>query len=443
MNKTIFITSCHSLISRNILFTGILDILTKKGIKVVIIVPQGKIEYFQKTFAREGVSIEGAKIHSKRREGIMKYLSLTALRTKTLYIKRKTEMKGSGSILSLFLNNAFMHTLIRFIEGISYTDHIFSDLFKKYSPSSVFITDIQNEIDLALLNEANKNNIYTLGMVRSWDNLTSKGLIRVVPDRLIVWNEIIKKEATTLHEIDENIISIVGIPHYDAYKSYDYSNKKAFFDKIGADINKKMILVIPIGDRYLRENNVDRDIVDILDKTLPDNYQILVRLPPGDYVRELEDNPNQFKRIKVLYDRARSTHDNIKITEIHKDDDIHLGQTLNWSDIVISGPSTVVIDAVFMNRPTILFGFDGYRKKDYFDSIKRFYDYDNFIPIIESKGARLASSESEMNELIKKYIDNPNLDQEFRKDLTDKEVKYSDGTATSHLASVLIDSFNR
>lgn len=443
MNKTIFITSCHSLISRNILFTGVLDLLVKEGIRVVIIVPEAKIEYFKKTFERDGIHIEGVKIHSKKREGMMKYLSLTALRTKTLFIKRKTEMKGSGSIMNIFLNNHLMHSVIRIVERLSYKDSIFKDLFKKYSPSSVFITDIQNEIDLALLNEAKKNNIYTLGMVRSWDNLTSKGLIRVIPNRLIVWNEIIENEAVTLHDIDKNIISIIGIPHYDAYKTYDYSDKKAFFDKIGADINKKIILVIPIGDRYLRENNVDKDIVDILDKTLPQNYQILVRLPPGDYVRELEDNPNQFKRIKVLYDRAKSTHENIKITEIHKDDDIHLAHTLNWSDIVISGPSTVVIDAVFMNRPTILFGFDGYKNKGYFDSIRRYYDYDNFIPIIESKGARLATSESEMNELVKKYMANPSLDKEYRNDLTNKEVKYSDGTATSHLASVLIDSFKK
>ena len=37
--------------------------------------------------------------------------------------------------------------------------------------------------------------------VKSWDNLSSKSLIRPVPDRVFVWNEIQRKEATTLHSI--------------------------------------------------------------------------------------------------------------------------------------------------------------------------------------------------------------------------------------------------
>jgi enolase len=36
MSKTIFITSCHPLISRNIISTGILDNLLKNNIKIII-----------------------------------------------------------------------------------------------------------------------------------------------------------------------------------------------------------------------------------------------------------------------------------------------------------------------------------------------------------------------------------------------------------------------
>ncbi len=440
MNKTIFITSCHPLISRNIISTGILDLLLKNSTRVILIVPTQKVDYFTKAFGKEGVFVEGINIDLGKREGLLKYLSLASLNTNTLNIKRKTEMKGSGSFTKFFLSNFLSHFIIRKIEKYSYNKNIFGNLFKKYNPSSIFVTDIQNEIDIALLIEAQRDKIYTLGMVRSWDNLTSKGLIRVIPDRLIVWNDIVKDEAIKFHDIKRDDIEIVGIPHYDDYKRYDYSDKKSFFDRIGADINKKLALVIPIGDRYLRDNTVDRDIVSILDKHLPQNYQILVRMPPGDYVRELENKPNQFNRIKVIYDRSYMTTDNIKTTEIRKDDDIHLGQTLFWSDIVISGPSTVVIDSVYMNKPIILFGFDGYKKRDYYDSIRRYYDYDNFVPIIKSGGAKFAVTIDDFIESVKKYIENPKLDEEKREDLIQKEVAILDGNSTGKLFNVLIES---
>ncbi len=439
MSKTIFITSCHPLISRNIISTGILDNLLKNNIKIVLIVPKFKTDYFNKTFARPNVIVEGIDIKLGKRESLFKYLSLASINTNTLNIKRKTEMKGSGSFAKFFLSNFLDQLFISKLEKYLYNKNIFGDLFKKYNPNSVFITDIQNEIDIALLLEAQSNRIYTLGMVRSWDNLTSKGLIRVIPDRLVVWNEIVKSEAIKFHDIKERTIDIVGIPHYDDYKKYDYSDKEAFFDKIGADINKKIALVIPIGDRYLRDNTVDKDIVDILNKNLPENYQILVRMPPGDYVRELENKSNNFNRIKVIYDRSYMATDNIKTTEIRKDDDIHLGQTLFWSDIVISGPSTLVIDSVYMNKPTILFAFDGYKKRNYYDSIRRYYDYDNFVPIIESEGARFATSIESFIKSIDEYIKNPKLDEDNRKNLVKKEVFVLDGQSTNKLSEVLIE----
>ena len=37
--------------------------------------------------------------------------------------------------------------------------------------------------------------------VHSWDNLTNKGLIRVLPDRVFVWNEAQKREAVAMHRV--------------------------------------------------------------------------------------------------------------------------------------------------------------------------------------------------------------------------------------------------
>ena len=35
----------------------------------------------------------------------------------------------------------------------------------------------------------------------SWDNLTNRGLVRIAPDRVLVWNEHQKREAVTYHDV--------------------------------------------------------------------------------------------------------------------------------------------------------------------------------------------------------------------------------------------------
>ncbi len=439
--KTIFITSCHPLISRNILSTKLLETLVKESVRVVLIIPKIKEDYFVKAFGRKGVEVRGIDVVVGKREMLMRYLSLAALNTKTLEIKRKTEMEGNGAVMTHIASTKFGRTVIRSIEKLTYTHSLFKTLFAEYKPDIVFSTDIQSEIDVAMLMEAQKKGIYTVGMVRSWDNLTSKGLIRVIPDKLLVWNGIIKAEALKLHDIVESTISVVGIPHYDEYKSFRFTenDKKLFFEKIGADINKKLVLFIPIGDRYLKNNTVDRDIVTLLDKVLPDSYQVLVRLPPGDYVRKLEDATSQFAPGRVMYDRPSTKFENIKQTELGKEEDIHLAQTLSWSGLVVSGPSTAIIDAAFFDKPVILFGFDGYESRDYFESIRRYYDYDNFIPILKSGGARLASSVEDFTFLVRRYLEDPKKDAEFRKALVLGQGNFDDAQSTERLSKIILD----
>ena len=54
-------------------------------------------------------------------------------------------------------------------------------------------------------------------LVTSWDNLTSKGRIRVVPDSVIVWNETQRLEAITYHGVDPDRIVLTGAQQFDRW----------------------------------------------------------------------------------------------------------------------------------------------------------------------------------------------------------------------------------
>ncbi len=53
--------------------------------------------------------------------------------------------------------------------------------------------------------------------VFSWDNLTTKGLIHELPDAVIVWNEVQKREAVDLHAVPEDRVTAVGAPRFDGF----------------------------------------------------------------------------------------------------------------------------------------------------------------------------------------------------------------------------------
>ena len=85
--KTIFITNFHLIISRNILATDILRILRENDTRVVIIVPEQKKEYFQKTYGGENVIVEGIKANqpSRSKTGLVfKRLSHAMLNTESV-----------------------------------------------------------------------------------------------------------------------------------------------------------------------------------------------------------------------------------------------------------------------------------------------------------------------------------------------------------------------
>ncbi len=434
--KTVFISSFHSLISRNILSTPLISEFQKRGFQVVILTPKDKQYFFEEEFSKKGAIIEPVNTKVTGWEKFLRYLALSTLRTSSLEIKRKTELKGSGAFVSKFLSlggvGIFLTRLLSrfFVPGWRY-----EGLFKKYQPVLVFVTDVQSELDVRLIKESKEQRVPVVGMVRSWDNLTAKGLVRIIPDRLLVNNETLLKEAVEIQKITPSLVEIIGIPHYDLYIHGRRSSREDFFKKIGGDPLKKLILFTHTGDRYIKNNNVDADILKILESSTESNVQVLVRFPPADTVMFLDGKLNTEK---VLFDRPSTRFKTIKNTELSAEDDIHLADTLYYSDVVVTGPSTICVDAAFFNKPTILIGFDGDYTRLYYESLRRYYDYSHLKPVVASGGVRLVETERDLSRILRSYLMDPEQDQEGRDRIVKEECFSRDGKSTDRLVSSLL-----
>jgi hypothetical protein len=81
--------------------------------------------------------------------------------------------------------------------------------------------------------------------VLSWDNLTNKGLIRVQPDKVFVWNEAQKGEAVAMHGTSPENVVVTGAMVYDQwFARRPSSTRDEFCTRVGLDAARPFLLYL-------------------------------------------------------------------------------------------------------------------------------------------------------------------------------------------------------
>jgi hypothetical protein len=105
------------------------------------------------------------------------------------------------------------------IEEVIPSATLFEDFISSEKPDLILVTPL---VDYGSYQTDYVKGAHRLGipvgfLPFSWDNLTNRGLIRVRPDRILVWNEIQRKEAVELHHMPEDQVVVTGAPRFDEF----------------------------------------------------------------------------------------------------------------------------------------------------------------------------------------------------------------------------------
>ena len=298
--------------------------------------------------------------------------------------------------------------------------------------------DVKHILDAQFLYEAKTRNIHTMGMVRSWDYLTAKGIVRANPDKMLVHNEIIKNEAVRLVDMRPEDVIVVGIPHYDLFTNEDRSSREALFKKIGLSSDKQVLFFGSVGRKF---GATDNQIFDILDKAihsgvLPKNLAVFVRLPPFDALsKEAQYCQEHFV---FEYPGVSFEGHGRKENEMSKEDLRHLADLIYYSEVVVTGPSTVCIDAAALDKPIVCLGFEGYDKRPYFESIIHRYDFDHMQLFVRTGAGIITHNEKEFLSLINHAIQYPEDRRQERAQFTKEQCGILDGQASRRLAEAVL-----
>lgn len=451
--KTIFITAYQPFISRNILNTGVLDELFLKGARIILFVPTAKYEFYCQTYQMNGIVIEpldlaglGGKV-----ELFFRYIAELLLNTKVKRIHRMRRFQKSHNVIKLifefFFTNLFAQRnwAIKFFRyfDLKYNKIDFFEVYiRKYNPDVVFAPNVFGVEDIFLLKSSHLHNIKSVGMVLSWDNNTTKHLMRHVPQTLLVQNEIIKNESITIHNIPENIITVVGIAHYDYYKSYKISPRKDFLNKIGVDASKRYIIFSPAGEKFV---SFDWQICEILktafsQNLIPGDVVVVVRMHPTnpmDLNSFVPDEHFIIERPGIAFEGVRS-----KSRELDKAGLEHLINLLAHSELVINIVSSVVIDAAVFDKPIITIGFNGYEKKvPFMRSVDRHLSDENMETLLKTGGTRIVKNSVDLIDAINFYLINKDHNHEGRERIIHQQIWKLDGMAKTRIAESLISEY--
>jgi hypothetical protein len=106
------------------------------------------------------------------------------------------------------------------------------------------------------LRAAKRLGIRTAYPVFSWDNLTNKGLLRDVPDRVLVWNDLQAREAEELHRIPADRIRVTGAPVCDPWFEWSVSrSREEFCREVGLRADRPIVLYL-CSSQFVAPNEV-------------------------------------------------------------------------------------------------------------------------------------------------------------------------------------------
>ncbi len=451
--RTIFVTSFHGIISKNILETDALrDLARDPKTRIVIFVPERKISFFRETYVFPNVFFEGVdaeRITGTRANSFAYIFAQLLIDSHYLWYKKverldaaptfKNKIKFRLEILftKLFGNSRMSNRMYRALDGFfaDATPHI-AAYFTQYKPVAIFSTDIFDKADVAFLREAKRQRVMTLGMVRSWDNCYSKGVLRIIPERVVVNNELIKNELATLHDVDPNTITMVGFPQFDRFPREEKGTREEYLHAHGLTVERKTILFSPVGAPL---SDTDWEVLQICKDALADgrirhDAQVLVRLHPG---RDLPLGTFVAKD-RLVFDRPGVYSG--KDVDFSPDDVKHLIQSLYHVDLVVWVATTICLDAAVFNKPQIVVNFDGFKNKEYRKSIRRYHNEDHMKDLLDMEGVTRANSPEELIAWVNAYLDDPRVNQEKRDDMVRQELYCLDEKAGARVAAFIHES---
>lgn len=447
--KTIFISIYDGDTEKNILYTDVFKNLKASGNRIVLLVREGRFVHFRDRYEQDNVFVRAIPDPSNFIERLFYYVGFHSIHAFSIRIKHYNWLKTRryhlyllGTIIYIIGQFRAWRALIRAIYA-AIPDHYAPGVFREFPPDLIFCANMVLDEDYRLIKMAKKLSekgvrIITVGMIKSWDNITTKTFMRMHPDWLIVQNKIVFEEAIRYCDFkNPQRIVIVGIPQFDAYVRGNYIIPRAqFFKRIGVDPSKQLLFYAAPGDwKAAYDDEVVRDIIQgIEERNMPQNTHILLRPHP-----KYESKARSLRHPSLTMESPGKYLGGNRLAWYFEDEDVaHLANTIYHSAIVINTESTLSLEAALLDKPIICIGYDGAHRLPFRYSVLRLYDKEHYHSLVASGGIRVVKSKKELYGAINDYLAHPEYDRKGRRDIVKRIVYYEDGKSAERIVNAVL-----
>ncbi|MBA3244665.1 MAG: hypothetical protein H0T61_05750 [Actinobacteria bacterium] len=191
--------------------------------------------------------------------------------------------------------------------------------------------------------------IPTVVCVASWDNLTTKSLMRVRPSLVTVWNEQQRQEAIELHGVPSARIAVTGAHSYDHWFDWQPStSREVFCREIALDPDEPIVLYL-CSSKFIAPDEA-AFVLRWLDR-LRDHGGTLARA--GVIVRPHPQNAEQWQDVDL------STREQVAVWPRAGADPIQASSkndfydSLHHSHVVVGINTSALIESAIVGRPVL------------------------------------------------------------------------------------------
>ncbi len=253
-------------------YDSILAALLARGAEVEIVFDTGwskkwrqtdltAVEEFRKAHPelKTGWSVRRSDARRERlfaRRELRSYRSyLTRPRTTPYYVERWREYlaepwqsRSKNPLLRALLASPIAGAWFRIAEAATPPDPGITSFICERAPDAMLVSpaNLRFSEETDYIKAARHLGVPTAVPVLSWDNLSTKGLIQVPPDRLFVWNAHHLKDAVEIHDVPSERIEVAGSPFFDKWfdPPVDLPSREAFCRRLGLDPARRILLYL-------------------------------------------------------------------------------------------------------------------------------------------------------------------------------------------------------
>jgi hypothetical protein len=175
--------------------------------------------------------------------------------TDTPHLVARARERAPGTVLALLRLPVFrtdrgrqrLARLLRALERALPRVKAFERFIASHRPDAVLITPLVDvgspQIDH--LRAAKALGLRTVLPVCSWDHLSSKALLRLMPDLVVVWNDVQRAEAIEMHGVRPDRVVVTGAQCYDQWWHRRPSrSREAFLHRVGLRADRPFVLYV-------------------------------------------------------------------------------------------------------------------------------------------------------------------------------------------------------